>query len=97
MTSFYQSLTVNVKSKILFIMHMPPPKWCFVLRSNMGKAGREKFEKEFTLEVFEKSMTRILEHLVYPLFSKKSAIFCVFEYLYITLTRKYKPLILFRT
>lgn len=71
MTSFYQSLTVNVKSKILFIMHMPPPKWCFVLRSNMGKAGREKFEKEFTVEVFEKSMTWILEHLVYPLFSKK--------------------------
>lgn len=28
---------------------------------------------------------------------KKSAIFCVFEYLYINLTRKYKPLILFRT
>ena len=26
-------------------------------RSNMGKAGREKFEKEFTLEVFEKRMT----------------------------------------
>ena len=40
------------------------------LRSNMGKAGREKFEKEFTLEVFEKRMTRILEHIVYPLFSK---------------------------
>ena len=66
------------------------------LRSNKGKAGREKFEKEFTLEVFEKRMTRILEHIVYPLFSKKSAIFCMFEYLYITLTRKYKPLILFR-
>ena len=42
----------------------------FVLRSNMGKAGREKFEKEFTLEVFEKRMTWILEHIVYPLFSK---------------------------
>ena len=41
------------------------------LRSNKGKAGREKFEKEFTLEVFEKRMTRILEHIVYPLFSKK--------------------------
>ena len=41
-----------------------------VLRCNMGKAGREKFEKEFTLEVFEKRMTWILEHLVYPLFSK---------------------------
>lgn len=41
-----------------------------VLRCNMGKAGREKFEKEFTLEVFEKRMTRILEHIVYPLFSK---------------------------
>lgn len=41
------------------------------LRSNMGKAGREKFEKEFKVEFFEKSMTRILEHLVYPLFSKK--------------------------
>ena len=31
-----------------------------VLRSNMGKAGREKFEKEFTLEVFEKRMMEIL-------------------------------------
>lgn len=40
------------------------------LRCNMGKAGREKFEKEFTLEAFEKRMTRILEHIVYPLFSK---------------------------
>lgn len=40
------------------------------LRSNMGKAGREKFEKEFTLEVFEKRMTWILEHIVYTLFSK---------------------------
>ena len=49
------------------------------LRSNMGKAGREKFEKEFTVEFFEKRMTWILEHIVYPLFSKKSAIFCVFE------------------
>ena len=67
MTSFYQSLTVNVKSKILFILHMPPPKWCFVLRSNMGKADREKFEKEFTLEVFEKRMIWILEHIVYPI------------------------------
>ena len=40
------------------------------LRCNMGKAGREKFEKKFTLEVFEKRMTWILEHIVYPLFSK---------------------------
>ena len=41
-----------------------------VLRSNMGKAGREKLEKEFTLEVFEKRMTWILEHIVYPIFSR---------------------------
>ena len=41
-----------------------------VLRSNMGNAGREKFEKEFTLNVFENRMTWILEHIVYPLFSK---------------------------
>lgn len=27
------------------------------LRGNIGKAGREKFEKKFTLEVFEKRMT----------------------------------------
>lgn len=40
------------------------------LRSNMGKVGREKFEKEFTLEVFEKRMTWILEHIVYPIFSR---------------------------
>ena len=41
-----------------------------VLRSNMGKVGREKFEKEFTLEVFENRMTWILEHIVYPIFSR---------------------------
>ena len=41
-----------------------------VLRGNMGKAGREKFEKEFTLKVFEKRLIWILEHIVYPLFSK---------------------------
>ena len=41
-----------------------------VLRSNMGKVGREKSEKEFTLEVFEKRMTWILEHIVYPIFSR---------------------------
>lgn len=38
-----------------------------VLRSNMGKVGREKFEKEFTLEVFEKRMIWIFEHIVYPI------------------------------
>jgi hypothetical protein len=27
----------------------------------MGEAGREKFEKEFTLEVFEKRMAKILK------------------------------------
>ena len=41
-----------------------------VLRSNMGKVGKEKSEKEFTLEVFEKRMTWILEHIVYPIFSR---------------------------
>ena len=35
-----------------------------VLRSNMGKVGREKFEKEFTLEVFEKRMVEILSNNV---------------------------------
>ena len=35
-----------------------------VLRGNMGKAGREKFEKEFTLEVFEKRMAEILKTCV---------------------------------
>lgn len=30
------------------------------LRQRMGEAGREKFEKEFTLEVFEKRMAEIL-------------------------------------
>ena len=35
-----------------------------VLRSNMGKVGREKFEKEFTLEVFEKKMVEILSNNV---------------------------------
>lgn len=35
-----------------------------VLRCKMGKAGREKFEKEFTLEVFEKRMVEILSNNV---------------------------------
>lgn len=34
------------------------------LRQRMGKAGREKFEKEFTLEVFEKRMAEILRENV---------------------------------
>ncbi len=34
------------------------------LRRKMGKAGREKFEKEFTLEVFEKRMKEILSNNV---------------------------------
>lgn len=34
------------------------------LRSNMGTVGREKFEKEFTLEVFEKRMVEILSNNV---------------------------------
>lgn len=34
------------------------------LRCKMGKAGREKFEKEFTLEVFEKRMVEILSNNV---------------------------------
>lgn len=34
------------------------------LRQRMGEAGREKFEKEFTLEVFEKRMAEILRENV---------------------------------
>lgn len=34
------------------------------LRQRMGEAGREKFEKEFTLEVFEKRMAEILSNNV---------------------------------
>lgn len=34
------------------------------LRHQMGKAGREKFEKEFTLEVFEKRMKEILSGML---------------------------------
>lgn len=34
------------------------------LRQRMGEAGREKFEKEFTLEVFEKRMAEILKTCV---------------------------------
>ena len=44
--------------KIQLLLNAP------VLRSNMGKAGREKFEKEFTLEVFEKRMVEILSNNV---------------------------------
>lgn len=50
--------------KILFLLSNPD------LRCNMGKAGRVKFEKEFTLNVFENRMTWILEHIVYPIFSR---------------------------
>ena len=34
------------------------------MRQRMGEAGREKFEKEFTLEVFEKRMAEILKTCV---------------------------------
>ena len=34
------------------------------LRHNMGNAGREKFEREFTLEVFEKRMKEILSGML---------------------------------
>lgn len=34
------------------------------LRQRMGEAGRKKFEKEFTLEVFEKRMVEILKTCV---------------------------------
>ena len=34
------------------------------LRHKMGLAGREKFEREFTLEVFEKRMVEILSNNV---------------------------------
>lgn len=50
--------------KILLLLSNPD------LRCKIGKAGREKFEKEFTLEVFENRMTWILEHIVYPIFSR---------------------------
>lgn len=38
----------------------------FSLRRRMGIAGRRKFEREFTLEVFEKRMCEILRRIVLP-------------------------------
>ena len=35
------------------------------LRYKMGEAGREKFEREFTLEVFEKRIVEILNHCLH--------------------------------
>lgn len=35
------------------------------LRQRMGSAGREKFEREFTLEVFEKRIVEILNHCLH--------------------------------
>lgn len=35
------------------------------LRHKMGEAGREKFEREFTLEVFEKRIAEILNHCLH--------------------------------
>lgn len=35
------------------------------LRQRMGEAGRKKFEKEFTLEVFEKRIVEILNHCLH--------------------------------
>ena len=54
----------EIADKILLLLSNPD------LRCNMGKAGKEKFEKEFTLNVFENRMTWILEHIVYPIFSR---------------------------
>lgn len=34
------------------------------LRKRMGRAGREKYQKEFTLAIFEKRMKEILEELI---------------------------------
>lgn len=34
------------------------------LRISMGKAGREKYEKEFTLDIFEKRLTQILLEVI---------------------------------
>lgn len=48
----------EIADKILLLLSNPD------LRSNMGKVGREKFEKEFTLEVFEKRMVEILSNNV---------------------------------
>ena len=35
------------------------------LRHKMGEAGREKYEREFTLEVFEKRIVEILNHCLH--------------------------------
>lgn len=35
------------------------------LRHKMGSAGREKFEREFTLEVFEKRIVEIINHCLH--------------------------------
>ena len=35
------------------------------LLHKMGEAGREKFEREFTLEVFEKRIVEILNHCLH--------------------------------
>lgn len=35
------------------------------MRQRMGEAGREKFEKEFTLEVFEKRIVEIINHCLH--------------------------------
>ena len=34
------------------------------LRNRMRRAGREKYEKEFTLEIFERRMKEILEEVI---------------------------------
>lgn len=34
------------------------------LRNQMGKAGRQKYEREFTLEIFEKKLNGILEEII---------------------------------
>ena len=35
------------------------------LRDKMGKAGREKYEKEFTLQTFETNLQQILYHQLF--------------------------------
>ena len=35
------------------------------LRHKMGSAGREKYEREFTLEVFEKRIVEIINHCLH--------------------------------
>ncbi|MDD4698619.1 MAG: glycosyltransferase, partial [Fermentimonas sp.] len=53
-----QKNVIALAEKIAYLILHPQ------LREKMGKAGREKYEKEFTLEIFENKLLSIFREVI---------------------------------